>query len=127
MVMSRSLDVALVPLAAFGAPTNRSVADATFNIHQPKTQLSRILQRVVDGDEIVIAKAGKPIARLVPFNATLALDPRLGALENARRADIRRGCNREADLYATRSAGGVSEATQDWADSLESSECVDGD
>ncbi len=36
------------------------------NIHQAKTHLSRLLVRVAAGEEIVIAKAGKPIARLVP-------------------------------------------------------------
>ena len=36
------------------------------NIHQAKTHLSRLLARVAAGEEIVIAKAGKPIARLVP-------------------------------------------------------------
>ncbi len=37
-------------------------------IHQAKTQLSRLLVRVNAGEEIVITKAGKPIARLVPFS-----------------------------------------------------------
>ena len=37
------------------------------NIHEAKTHLSRLLQRVLDGEEIVIAKAGKPIARLLPY------------------------------------------------------------
>lgn len=36
------------------------------NIHEAKTHLSRLLARVTAGDEIVIAKAGKPVARLVP-------------------------------------------------------------
>lgn len=36
------------------------------NIHEAKTQLSRLLNRVALGEEIVIAKAGKPVARLVP-------------------------------------------------------------
>jgi prevent-host-death family protein len=36
------------------------------NIHQAKTHLSRLLDRVALGEEIVIAKAGKPVARLVP-------------------------------------------------------------
>jgi prevent-host-death family protein len=103
------------------------VSEAAFNVHQAKTQLSRLLQRVVDGDEIVIAKAGKPIARLVPFNATLAVDRKLGALENARRDDIRLGREREADLYATIATAGLSEATQDGADSWESPECLDAD
>jgi prevent-host-death family protein len=37
------------------------------NIHDAKTNFSKLLKRVQLGDEIVIAKAGKPIARLVPF------------------------------------------------------------
>lgn len=36
------------------------------NIHEAKTHLSRLLARVVKGEEIVIAKAGTPLARLVP-------------------------------------------------------------
>ncbi len=38
----------------------------TVNIHQAKTHLSRLLRRVAAGEEIIIAKAGTPIARLVP-------------------------------------------------------------
>jgi prevent-host-death family protein len=37
------------------------------NIHQAKTQLSRLVELVAKGEEIVIAKAGKPVARLVPY------------------------------------------------------------
>jgi prevent-host-death family protein len=37
------------------------------NIHEAKTQLSRLLQRVEEGEEVVIARAGKPIAKLIPF------------------------------------------------------------
>ena len=37
------------------------------NIHEAKTNFSKLLKRVQMGDEITIAKAGKPIARLVPF------------------------------------------------------------
>ena len=40
------------------------------NIHQAKTNFSRLLQRVLLGEEIIIAKAGIPIARLVPVNVT---------------------------------------------------------
>jgi len=36
------------------------------NVHEAKTHLSRLLARVEAGEEIVIAKAGKPIARLIP-------------------------------------------------------------
>jgi len=38
----------------------------TVNIHEAKTHLSRLLERALAGEEIVIAKAGKPLARLVP-------------------------------------------------------------
>jgi prevent-host-death family protein len=37
----------------------------TVNVHEAKTQLSRLLVRVGLGEEIIIARAGKPIARLV--------------------------------------------------------------
>jgi len=37
----------------------------TVNIHAAKTQLSQLLKRVQGGEEVIIAKAGKPIARLV--------------------------------------------------------------
>jgi len=37
------------------------------NVHEAKTQLSRLLARVEGGEEVVIAKAGRPIARLVPM------------------------------------------------------------
>ena len=37
------------------------------NIHEAKTHLSRLLVQAGEGEEIIIAKAGKPIARLVPI------------------------------------------------------------
>lgn len=37
------------------------------NIHDAKTHLSRLLERVEAGEEIVIGRAGKPVARLVPY------------------------------------------------------------
>jgi prevent-host-death family protein len=37
------------------------------NIHEAKTHLSRLIARVSAGEEIVIGKAGKPVAKLVPF------------------------------------------------------------
>lgn len=40
----------------------------TINIHEAKTHLSRLLDRVSQGEEIVIARAGKPVARLVPVS-----------------------------------------------------------
>jgi prevent-host-death family protein len=43
------------------------------NIHQAKTHLSQLLEDVIQGEEIIIAKAGKPIARLVAITATSQL------------------------------------------------------
>ena len=39
----------------------------SINIHEAKTHLSRIIEEVAAGKEVVIAKAGKPMARLVPL------------------------------------------------------------
>ena len=40
---------------------------ATINVHEAKTHLSRLLERVHAGEEIILAKSGKPYARLVPI------------------------------------------------------------
>jgi prevent-host-death family protein len=45
------------------------VSDTTVNIHEAKTYLSRLVERVEAGDQIVIARAGRPVARLVPFQS----------------------------------------------------------
>jgi prevent-host-death family protein len=39
------------------------------NVHEAKTHLSRFLKRVSNGEEIVIARDGHPVARLIPFRA----------------------------------------------------------
>ena len=39
----------------------------TVNVHEAKTHLSRLLDRAQDGEEFVIAKAGRPVARLGPL------------------------------------------------------------
>jgi len=41
------------------------------NIHEAKTHLSRLLRKVLMGEEIVISKAGKPVARIVPYEDAL--------------------------------------------------------
>jgi prevent-host-death family protein len=38
------------------------------NLHEAKTQLSRLVDRAARGEEIIIARAGKPVAKLVPFD-----------------------------------------------------------
>ncbi len=42
---------------------------AIYNIHEAKTHFSKLLERVLNGEEIVIAKSGKPIARILPLAA----------------------------------------------------------
>ncbi len=44
------------------------MATLVFNIHDAKTNLSRIVDDVAAGTEVIIAKAGKPMARLVPID-----------------------------------------------------------
>ena len=42
------------------------------NVHEAKTHLSRLLERVAKGEDVVIARAGTPIAKLVPLNPPAA-------------------------------------------------------
>ncbi len=37
------------------------------SIHEAKAHLSRLIERAVNGEEVVITKAGKPVVRLVPY------------------------------------------------------------
>jgi prevent-host-death family protein len=46
-----------------------SDAAAQFNIHDAKTNLSRIIERVEHGEEIIISRAGHPVAKVVPLAA----------------------------------------------------------
>jgi len=41
------------------------------NIHQAKTQLSRLIEKTLSGQEIIIAKAGKPVVKLLPVHGKL--------------------------------------------------------
>jgi prevent-host-death family protein len=41
---------------------------ATVNMHEAKSQLSRLVERAEAGEEIIIARAGKPAARLMPLD-----------------------------------------------------------
>ena len=40
----------------------------SYNVHEAKTHLSRLLEKVEEGEEVVIARAGVPVARLVPVS-----------------------------------------------------------
>ena len=42
------------------------------NVHEAKTHLSRLLARIADGEEIIIARSGRPVARLVPYATPMA-------------------------------------------------------
>jgi prevent-host-death family protein len=52
----------------------------TFNVHAAKTHFSRLIDEVAAGEEIVIAKAGKPVAKLVPLAPVERRRRRLGVL-----------------------------------------------
>ncbi len=54
----------------------------TINIHEAKTHLSRIVEEVAAGEVVIIAKAGKPVARLVPLESAV-VPKRLGLLKGA--------------------------------------------
>jgi prevent-host-death family protein len=41
----------------------------TINIHEAKTHLSRLVEQVAAGEPFIIAKAGKPVAKVVPLDA----------------------------------------------------------
>ncbi|MCH7929878.1 MAG: type II toxin-antitoxin system Phd/YefM family antitoxin [Proteobacteria bacterium] len=43
------------------------------NVHEAKTHFSRLLERVRQGEEIIVAKAGKPVAKLIPVGEGAAL------------------------------------------------------
>jgi prevent-host-death family protein len=51
------------------------------NIHQAKTHLSRLSERAAAGEEIVIGKAGKPVARLVPYKESSGADRQPGSMK----------------------------------------------
>ncbi|OHD54016.1 MAG: hypothetical protein A2014_12365 [Spirochaetes bacterium GWF1_49_6] len=44
----------------------------TYNIHEAKTHLSRLLEKVQNGEKVIIAKSGSPLAELIPIKNTPA-------------------------------------------------------
>ena len=50
------------------------------NIHEAKTHLSRLIERAVSGEEVIIAKAGNPLVKLVRIEQSM---PVLGSARNA--------------------------------------------
>jgi prevent-host-death family protein len=43
------------------------MSETIYNLYEAKTSLSRLVERAARGEEIILAKAGKPLAKLVPF------------------------------------------------------------
>lgn len=50
-------------------PSATTAEASEVNVHEAKTHLSRLLRRVAAGEEIVIARGGVPVARLVPVDS----------------------------------------------------------
>jgi prevent-host-death family protein len=46
------------------------MSDIIYNLYEAKTSLSRLVDRAASGEEIILSKAGKPMAKLVPFHRT---------------------------------------------------------
>ncbi len=71
----------------------------TVNIHEAKTHLSRLVEQAAKGREFVIAKAGKPMVRVVPIEAVPAVRA-LGFLagQGTITADVKASFAREIDL-----------------------------
>jgi prevent-host-death family protein len=53
----------------------------SFNIHEAKTHLSKLLEKVAAGEEVIISRAGKPVAKLVPIDAKQSGKRKLGLLK----------------------------------------------
>jgi prevent-host-death family protein len=53
----------------------------TVNIHEAKTHLSRLVEAAARGEPFIIAKAGKPLVKVVPLEAPGRRPSRLGGLE----------------------------------------------
>ncbi len=55
---------------------------ASVNIYDAKTQFSKLVKRVRAGEEIIIADAGKPVAKLVPFE--MPMEPRILGVDHGK-------------------------------------------
>lgn len=53
----------------------------TVNIHDAKTHLSKLIDRAVKGEAFIIAKAGKPLVKVVALGEPAAPRPRIGFLQ----------------------------------------------
>jgi prevent-host-death family protein len=53
----------------------------TVNIHEAKTNLSKLIDKAVKGESFIIAKAGKPLVKVVAIGAPDAPKPRIGFMK----------------------------------------------
>lgn len=63
----------LVKVVYISLMARKRVIRETVSLYEAKTQLSRLVDRAAAGEEIVISKSGRPLARLVPLEDTRAL------------------------------------------------------
>ena len=52
-----------------------------YNIHAAKTQLSALVEKAANGDAFIIAKAGKPMVKVIPFSPQNIVQKRIGFLK----------------------------------------------
>ncbi|CAN5452087.1 hypothetical protein BH10ACT11_BH10ACT11_13700 [soil metagenome] len=62
-----------------GAKQRMPELNRVVNMHEAKTQLSRLVERAEGGEEVVIARRGKPVAKIVPIGAAFPVNG-LGSL-----------------------------------------------
>lgn len=67
----------------------------TVNLYEAKTHLSRLVEEAAKGGEIIIAKSGKPLARLVALSRPVKLKKRKLGLSKLRLVEV--GSREEAD------------------------------
>jgi prevent-host-death family protein len=48
-------------------PPEPAMSEIIYNLYEAKTSLSRLVDRAASGEEIILSKAGKPLAKLVPY------------------------------------------------------------
>ena len=53
----------------------------TVNVHEAKTHLSRLIKQVEAGEEVIIARNGKPVVKLVRVNSRSKGKPRFGSMK----------------------------------------------
>lgn len=81
----------------------------TFNLHEAKTHFSRLVDRAHAGEEIIVAKAGVPYAKLVPFESPTMPPRRPGRyahlLKDVSHDDVMAPCftDKELDVFESAS------------------------